>query len=555
MMKSRLTCIKNFFLPIQGLLRNNFVIAYLALIAVFTPDFVMNGAICSHIVFEPLYALEFFGFLLVLSFCGCTMIFSTLILFALMELINLCYMAYFGQPITASELNNIVLESRDVFDLAYLKQTWFVPLCIFFLYGGALTLIWKAAQKSVRFRFMFIVALYLMAHKPLHALRETKGVWYFQPGPTRSSINNSINVFSYYFFQYLRKGMQTSEIEYTPYSIEKNESDVHNVLLIFGESLASSHMQFFGYPRQTFPRLEAFLKSFFTPPSGSLHKHIGQAISSGIATATSTRLFFNVIREPANLKELREHHANLFRIAHQNGFKTHYFSNQESRLLMDLSEKDIDEIINNDSEPLVFGRLKDEGLVHFLKKIDFQHGKNFVVLHMRSPHSPYENRYQGREAEFEKFKPAAESKNRLEYSVNTYDNALLYTDMVITSMMESFVYANRGRHYAVYLIADHAQLFDFNGMWGHNNLVLEQGFVPFVVVKDNLSTIAPLVSAYEAAKLVAQDLGANIINSNEHDNTYYLHGNNIDFPYSYIEYQLSPEGNVLSQAQKYTTAP
>lgn len=260
------THFQKFFYPVQGLLRNNFVIACVALGAVFAPDFVINLFRQAHLVFEPLYTLEFFGFLLVLSFCGRKMIFSTLILFALMEIINLCYMVYFGQPITASELNNIVLESRDIFDPTYLKQTWFVPLCIFSFYALALFLIWKAAQNSVRFRFMFVVALYLMAHKPLHALRETKDVWYFQPGPTRSSINNSINVFSYYVFQYLPKGLSSSEIEYKPYMVVQNQSDVQNILLIFGESLASSHMPFFGYERKTFPHLTAFLDSFSPPP-------------------------------------------------------------------------------------------------------------------------------------------------------------------------------------------------------------------------------------------------------------------------------------------------
>lgn len=242
----------------------------------------------------------------------------------------------------------------------------------------------------------------------------------------------------------------------------------------------------------------------------------------------------------------------MFHIAHLNGFKTHYFSNQESRLLMDLSEKDIDLVINNDSEPLVFGRMKDEGLVHFLKQVDFQKNKNFVVLHMRSPHSPYENRYAGREAEFEKFTPAGESDDRLEYSVNTYDNALLYTDMVITSMIQTFLDNAKGRKNAVYLIADHAQLFDFNGMWGHNNLVLAQAYVPFIVIKDNVADIAPVISSYQVGKLIAADLGGNIVNPNEHDNTFYLHGNNIDFPYAYIEYQINNAGDIVSETTKHT---
>ena len=260
----------NFFVPVRGYFRNNFVIACLILCAVFLPDFVMNKLAGTHIVMEPLYALEFLGFLLALSFCSRAMIISVVVLFGIMELINLCYMAYFGQPITASELNNIVLEHRDTFDPHYLRQTWFVPVTIFLLYGSVMFLLYKIAKKSIHIRLMFIFVIYLMAHKPLHALRETKGIWYFQPGPTRFSINNSINVFSYYVFQYLPKGIKTSELNYQPYEVAQTPSNLDNVLVIFGESLAASHMQFYGYNRQTFPKLEALLNNLVTPPINNL---------------------------------------------------------------------------------------------------------------------------------------------------------------------------------------------------------------------------------------------------------------------------------------------
>ena len=269
-----------FFKPIQGSLRYNFVIASFLFCILFLPDFIIKFFVQTHVVFEPLYALEFFGFLILLSFCGRTMIVGVTVLFGLMELINLCYMAYFGQSISASELNNIILEHKDTFDLAYLRQTWFVPLTIFLFYGTGLFVFWEASQKSVRFRFMFVAVLYLMAHKPLHALRETKGIWYFQPGPTRSSINNSINVFSYYFFQYLPKGMQTSEISYQPYEVVLNEPKVDNVLVIFGESLAASHMPFYDYKRATFPQLAALLQNLdsSTPPQGLFTSRAGSFI-------------------------------------------------------------------------------------------------------------------------------------------------------------------------------------------------------------------------------------------------------------------------------------
>lgn len=537
--------IKNFIYPQRGSTGKNILFAVTATAALLAPDMIMNYAANTHIVQEPLFILYLWGFMLLLSFCQNKFTYGVIGLFALMQTVQLNFTAYFGHPITAGEIMNIINEKRDIFDTAYLRQTWFVMPMIILFYGIIVFIFYTGSRESVKIRWMFLVVLYLMAHKPYRAWSETKGIWYFQPGPTRPTLKNSINTFSYFFFQYLWKDNRTSEVAYKPYNLQEHPSPTENILLIFGESLYSAHMPMFGYERNTFPRLG---KRLSQAPQAA----IASAVSPGISTATSTALFFNSVREPGNIKEINDQTANLFRVAKQNGFETYYYSNQESRLIMNIGEKYIDHIANNDSEPVLFAKRHDEGLVDLLQKIDFRTGKKFVVLHMRSPHLPYEKHYKNRKGEFEKFVPAETSKNRLQYTINTYDNALLYTDFVTDEMIETFNQANAGRKATVFLTADHGQLFNFNGMWGHNNLVAEQGKVPAVILGYNAEKLPPSISAYQFGKKILQALGSRLINANETGNIFYLHGNNIYYPYDYLEYQISKDGKIIEKDVKNT---
>lgn len=536
-MTNKFDKLKNLIRPQSGSLEKNFLFALTGLTALTAPDLTLNYMANTHIILEPLFFLYIFGFMFLLSFCQNILVYGIILLFALMQTVQLNFTAFFGHPITAGEIINIINEKRDVFDAAYLRQTWFVMPMIILFYGALLFIFYIGSKESVKIRWMFLVVLYLMSHKPYRAWSETKGIWYFQPGPTRPSLKNSINTFSYFFFQYLRKDNHSSEVTYLPYSLAEKKSDTQNILLIFGESLYSRHMPQFGYFRNTFPLLSERLRK--SPQTGR-----AEMISPGISTATSTALFFNTVREPGNIKEIRNLSANMFRIAKKNGFETYYYSNQESRLIMNIGAKYIDHIVNNDSEPMLFAKFHDEGLNKLLNKIDFNNGKKFVVLHMRSPHLPYEKHYKHQKEKFEKFYPAETSKDRFEYTVNTYDNALLYTDYVIDLIIDSFNKANRGKKASIFLTADHGQLFDYHGLWGHNHLIAEQGKVPAVIFGHDARRLPALMSAYQFSKIIIEALGNKLINPNESSNKYYLHGNNIYYPYDFLEYQITPEGKL-----------
>ena len=531
--------------PKKGHWNKNFIFALVATLATFAPDIIMNLMINSHIILEPLFVFYVFGFMFLLSFCQNILIYSFIFLWVLMQTIQLNFMAFFGHPITAGEIMNIIYEHRDVFDTAYLQQTWFVIPTIVLFYGMMTFIFYIGSKESVKIRWMFLIVLYLAAHKPYRAFTETKGIWYFQPGPTRSSFKNSINTFSYFFFQYLWKDNQSSEVFWKPYQIQKTFSDTQNVLVIFGESLYSEHMPMYGYKRNTFPLLQKRLEE-------NKNIAVATAIAPGISTATSTALFFNSIREPGNIKEIKNLTGNLFKIAKENGFETYYISNQESRLIMNIGEKYIDHIANNDSEPLFFSQYRDEGLAKILDSIDFREGKKFIVLHMRSPHLPYEKHYYGKEDKFQKFVPDTPDVNRLTYTTNSYDNALLYTDFVINKMIDNFETKNNNQKYTIFLTADHGQLFDFNGMWGHNNLVIEQGKVPAIIISSKKIPLPKYISSYQFSKMILQSLGANLINPNEKEASYFLHGNNIYYPYDFKKYQILKNGEIKDYPVKNT---
>lgn len=523
----------------------NFLFMLCFTIAVFLPDLVLKTVCNLPICFEWLFfgGVLLFGFLL--SFAGRVAGYCYLFIIFLMQTIQLNYISYFGVPIDAGNLMNITRETKDIFDVAYLRDTWFNTPILVLVYGLCVYAFRKLPM--VKIKWIWLVLLYLAMHKPYRAYSHTKDIWYFQPSITRPTLRNSISTFSYFFFRYLPDGYQQVDVKYQPYTaVKENDAQAENILLIFGESLYAPHLQMYGYNRETFPRMAKRMND-----DPKWHQALG--MSGGIATATSTLLFFNGIREPANAAEIKSKTANIFNLAKKAGFKTHYFSNQESRLTMSFGAKNVDEIIANDTRLFFFSQYHDEGLAMLLDEIDFSKGKNFVVLHMRSPHSPFENRYKGREDEFEKFKPAADSSDKFIRYQNTYDNALLYTDLVIDEMIEKFEKLNEGKNYSIYVTADHGELINHDGMYGHNNLVLEQAKVPFFAKRDGEFSLPPVMPYYQIIKFIADDLGYKIENPNEGDNIYYLHGNNVDFPYDFIKYQIGDDGQI-TQIEKNNTA-
>ncbi|MCP6082887.1 hypothetical protein NL341_28205, partial [Klebsiella pneumoniae] len=76
-----------------------------------------------------------------------------------------------------------------------------------------------------------------------------------------------------------------------------------------------------------------------------------------------------------------------FRFAREAGFRTHWISSQESKLLAHLGSRYLDVSITREDHPLRFLQRQDRTLLELLAQ---QHWgpRNFVVLNLRTAHLP-----------------------------------------------------------------------------------------------------------------------------------------------------------------------
>ncbi|WP_298235649.1 phosphoethanolamine transferase [uncultured Azohydromonas sp.] len=116
------------------------------------------------------------------------------------------------------------------------------------------------------------------------------------------------------------------------------------------------------------------------------------------------------------------------------------------------------------------GHCLDEALLRGLdQRLEDARGTQLLVLHMLGSHGPaYHRRYP---PTFKRFKPACESDDLQQCSaaeiVNAYDNALLYTDHVLASLIR-LLQAHAGRVDAAMLyVSDHGESLGERGLFLH----------------------------------------------------------------------------------------
>jgi glucan phosphoethanolaminetransferase (alkaline phosphatase superfamily) len=268
-----------------------------------------------------------------------------------------------------------------------------------------------------------------------------------------------------------------------------------------------------------------------------------------VATPTSIPMFFNLVREPGNINLLQNKVANLFRLAKENGYKTFWLSSQELALIQDVASNFIDQAVTSNS--LVTRKNRDEHILSLFQDLTLGE-KNFIVIHQRTPHAPYEKQYKHRKDQFEV--DDINITDRKERTTNTYDNAVRFYDFLI---QETFRIAQQKLPKDLYIMftSDHGELLGEQGLYGHNHLNLPCAFVPFWIYGDlkrvqNHLENRTFLNHYQIGVLVADLLGYNIHNPNDDRKTYYIHGNNIYSNYSYLEYEIIKKDVIMKKVSR-----
>lgn len=470
-----------------------------------------------------------------------------------MEFIQLHHVAYFGSPINPLDIRKVVTEKNEILlaGLGSFKDIYFVFPTLLLCYSFSGLLYWHLSPKSFKITFSFVIFLFIIADRPIEAYKHGEMRSFF-PSPVRHSVHNSINAFSYLFS---RKETRKFKLEYSPYEvIRKNHGKAQNIILIMGESCRYDHMSLFGYPRKTTP----FLDSLKNNPSFAYTP----GISGGVLTAVSLPVFMNLMREPGHMELLEAKTVNLFKMARENGYKTFWVSVQESQLLSLIGSQYLDKFVTVDSLNVTqCAAMRDEALVEFAKELPLGE-KNFIVMHLRCLHSPYETNYCRRKEEFSIY--PHDQGDRSERTINAYDNAMTYHDMVIKDIVGFFKdkFGSQDRNYVLFT-SDHGELLGEHGLFGHAHLNLECALVPFWIYtsSSNLSAVQHhlknyFITHYDIGIMIADLLGYNVKNpniKNENKNEYFVHGNNIFDDNSFLKYNATRNGPVAEKIQQVSS--
>jgi glucan phosphoethanolaminetransferase (alkaline phosphatase superfamily) len=410
-------------------------------------------------------------------------------------------------------------------------RIWFAPLCVLLPYSIIYFLFYKFNDRLYKVKYIWVLFFLILSHFPLRASKSVaqRNLGSFE----RPSIYNGWKILNTYLFNVAKKPPSNKKFE--DYIVEKTKPllDDVNIILVMGESLNWQNQSLYGYELKTTPALENFAKE---------HKNdfeYKKGLSCALFTATSIPSFFNMQREPENLKAQISQTSNIFKLAKESGFTTYWLSVQSTSLLNNLGVKYIDYIENyNNSSDIKNGddKKSDDVLLDVIKKYDINKGKNFIVLHKGNLHSPCDQ-YKKAHPEFGKFEMP-------------YNNAMLYEDYLLTSIM-NYIKENSKKKFYVFVTSDHGTITS-GEKWGYVNLDVEGAQVPmFIYTNDDNKALLKefkeifYPNCYQFAELIVKVMGYKIINPNARDNIYYINGTDLLGRHGYFEIKKDIENKKI----------
>lgn len=460
--------------------------------------------------------------------------FTILLIFPLAEL---SHYAYFGTLISPYAIPLIVSQAYDIGESFFAMISYiYAPIALTLMVMvpvifALLRYDEKLEKNSFRVRYMGWVVFTLLVFGPIKAFI-SESAYLFMPNMNSYSVKNLYMAMSW---------LSASEIQslvdpkpkpsFKPYQVRQTEHALpaNNVVVIMGESLGYEHMALFGADLETSPQLNKLAKN------GELIAR--RAFSCGVSTDVAVPTFFLLKREPENTDMMASGETNLFRMAKERGYTVHYISTQSAAIMKGFIGRYVDHsMTREDFEKNAKGVVFDQVLLDYLKGIDLSK-PNFIVLHQRNSHSPYE-KYTPQKFRHYSYDEA----NFNDFTRKTYANSLRYTDALLAEMI-AHLRQTSPLPFIFFATSDHGELLGENGKYGHGQLDQEIAKVPFLCafnMKKSLLTDEILkskdgLSHYDMGKFIAASLGYAVNNPND-DGTRYINGVELSGRGDFISY-------------------
>ena len=258
-----------------------------------------------------------------------------------------------------------------------------------------------------------------------------------------------------------------------------NQDIPATLVLVIGESTNRQHMSLYGYPRKTSPRLEAIsaelqvFRNVYAPRPYTIEV-LQQVLS--FADQLNPDLYLTT--------------PSLINLMKQAGYKSFWITNQQTMtkrntLLTSFSQQADEQAYLNHS------RAQNSAEYDMNVVKPFQHAladpaeKKLIIVHLLGTHMKYEYRFPPEFAVFKDRTGLADWVNKEQQAIiNDYDNAVLYNDFIMSTLIDSMRQA-KSNGFMVYF-SDHGEdVFDSGE---HNILGRNEGkptvpmyAVPFIV--------------------------------------------------------------------------
>jgi glucan phosphoethanolaminetransferase (alkaline phosphatase superfamily) len=487
---------------------NNIIFTFFISISLILPDLIL-GSFLGSITARPsvTICISILFFSAFLSFIkNRYFLYFLLGIIFFIQAIQINHWLYFGLPIHATDITKVFTEGDEIllsgFGAFYrMWPGWAVLLFMSFMQG--LTLITQKNRVLVKYASGGLAVILMLFPLTLFYKGQNSLPLY----PTTSSLLQSYRSFSLWAIFDWKKAPLPS---YQPYTFEVTGPGNPNIIFIMGESTNTRYSGLYGYNQNNTPFLNKIDPAHFSYTKG---------ISCSTSTKTSLPLFFNLVREPQNLNIIHQKTVNLFKLAKMQGYQTVYITGQNPKLFSNCGTEyvdvfvDLQHAVNHQKEA-------DYVLIDALLKIHLKE-KNFIVVHLRHVHSPYDM-YVQKNILFE-----AETTEKLYY---TY--AIFWHDQWIEKFLAAVNKAFPENAITLYT-SDHGELLGEEGLFGHTILHPLVSDVPIWAysktafpilswIKDNA-----YISHYELGIKIADLLGIKVYNPNDDGKTYYLHGSNL----------------------------
>ncbi|MBG4639063.1 phosphoethanolamine transferase CptA [Pseudomonas aeruginosa] len=239
--------------------------------------------------------------------------------------------------------------------------------------------------------------------------------------------------------------------------VDANGDTPRTLVLVIGESTSRKHMSLYGYPRETTPQLDAL-------------KAANRNLTVFNNVVASRPYTIEVLQQVLTFAD-QEHpdrfltDPSLMNLMKQAGYKTFWITNQQTMtkrntMLTTFAQQTDAQFYLNNQRSQNASQLDGAVLAPFAKVLDDPAPKKFIVVHLLGTHMNYKYRYPADYARFvdRPGAPAARSADQGEV-YNSYDNAVLYNDYVVSSLIKGF--ANSDPNGFLVYLSDHGEeVFD-----------------------------------------------------------------------------------------------